>query len=182
VGRGLYERNGTCAVVMNILAIEASCDETAAAIVKDGTEVLSNVVASSAEMHAKTGGIIPETAARQQVKSIMPVVDEAMSFAKVTQNEIDKIAVTVGPGLIGSLLVGVETAKTLARLWNKPVIPVNHMMGHVYACFLEQEGKEYIVPIFPAIALVVSGGHTDLIYMKGHGETELIVLTNVQDF
>jgi len=177
VGRGLYERNGTCAVVMNILAIEASCDETAAAIVKDGTEVLSNVVASSAEMHAKTGGIIPETAARQQVKSIMPVVDEAMSFAKVTQNEIDKIAVTVGPGLIGSLLVGVETAKTLARLWNKPVIPVNHMMGHVYACFLEQEGKEYIVPIFPAIALVVSGGHTDLIYMKGHGETELIGTT-----
>lgn len=156
---------------MKILAIETSCDETAAAIVCDGQKVLSNVVASSSEMHTKTGGIIPEVAARQQLTSIMPVIDEAISLAAISSDEIDKIAVTTGPGLVGSLLVGVETAKTLTRLWGKPIIPVNHMMGHVYACWLNGQ------PIFPAMALVVSGGHTDLIYMKGHAEAELIGTT-----
>src|SRR5690349_18129824 len=106
---------------MKILGIETSCDETAAAVIEDGNKIISNVVASSAEMHAKTGGVIPEEAARQQIKSIVPVIDEALKG--IDKKEIDAIAVTVGPGLIGSLLVGVETAKTLAHLWKKPIIP-----------------------------------------------------------
>jgi N6-L-threonylcarbamoyladenine synthase len=168
---------------MNILGIETSCDETAAAIVKDGTTILSNVVASSAEMHVKSGGVIPEVAARQQIKSILPVLQEALSAARDIPSaisSIDAIAVTVGPGLIGSLLVGVETAKTLSYLWHKPIIPVNHLAAHIYANWItiEQEtrlparqGKrveEYKQPEFPAIALVVSGGHTDLVLMKDH--------------
>ena len=112
---------------MKILGIETSCDETAAAIVEDGTKIISNVVASSQAMHAKFGGIIPEQAAREQVKSIIPVIDEALVC------EIDAIGVTYGPGLIGSLLVGVETAKALAFAWNKPIVPVNHLIGHIYA-------------------------------------------------
>lgn len=149
---------------MRILGIETSCDETAAAVVEDGTKIISNVVASSAEMHAKTGGVIPEEAARQQVRSILPVIDEALAGQKV-----DALAVTVGPGLIGSLLVGVETAKTLSLLWKKPLIPVNHLVAHIYANWLDQS-----LPSFPALALVVSGGHTDLVLMKGHGKLEWI--------
>jgi N6-L-threonylcarbamoyladenine synthase len=148
---------------MNILAIETSCDETGAAVIKDGKVILSNVVASSQKMHVKSGGIIPEKAAREQIKSIMPVIDEALTESKLEIADIDRIAVTVGPGLIGSLLVGVETAKALSYLWNKPIIPVNHLMGHVYSAWLS--GTE---PEFPLIALVVSGGHTDLIYMTDH--------------
>lgn len=147
---------------MIILAIETSCDETGAAVIKDGKTILSNVVASSQTLHAKTGGIIPETAARQQLSSIHLVIDEAMDLAQVTDKNIDAIAVTVGPGLIGSLLVGVETAKTISYLWNKPLIPVNHLLGHVYANFIDNS------PEFPAIALVVSGGHTDMIYLESH--------------
>ena len=146
---------------MIILGIETSCDETAAAVVKDGTEVLSNVVASSAELHQKTGGIIPEAAAREQLRYIIPVVEEAI---KKNHQDIEAIAVTVGPGLIGSLLVGVETAKTLAYTWQKPLIPINHLQAHLYANWLK-EGEE---PKFPAIGLVVSGGHTDLVLMKNH--------------
>ena len=145
---------------MKILGIETSRDETAAAVVEDGTKILSNVIASSAEMHAKTGGVIPEEAARQQVRSILPVIEEALGGKK----DIDAIAVTVGPGLIGSLLVGVETAKTLSLLWKKPLIPVNHLVAHIYANWLGGSP-----PPFPALALVVSGGHTDLVLMKGHG-------------
>ncbi|MDO8503727.1 MAG: tRNA (adenosine(37)-N6)-threonylcarbamoyltransferase complex transferase subunit TsaD [bacterium] len=181
---------------MVILGIETSCDETAAAIVKDGREILSNVVASSSEMHVKTGGIIPEKAAREQVKSIIPVVDAAISNSKYQISNIDAIAVTTGPGLIGSLLVGVETAKTLSWVWNKPIVPVNHLVAHIYANWLrdkrslalrdrtktiseawrfalEHRDKD-IVPNFPAIALVVSGGHTDLVLMKDHGKIEWI--------
>jgi len=145
---------------MKILGIETSCDETAAAVVADGTKILSNIVASSAEMHTKTGGVIPEEAARQQVRSILPVIGEALGGKK----DIDAIAVTVGPGLIGSLLVGVETAKTLSLLWKKPLIPVNHLVAHIYANWPGESP-----PPFPALALVVSGGHTDLVLMKGHG-------------
>ncbi|MBI4157413.1 tRNA (adenosine(37)-N6)-threonylcarbamoyltransferase complex transferase subunit TsaD [Candidatus Woesebacteria bacterium] len=157
---------------MLVLGIETSCDETAASVVKDGKEVLSSVIASSAEMHVKTGGIIPERAARQQIKSILPVIGEAFKKADKKQKEIDAIAVTVGPGLIGSLLVGIETAKTLSSLWKKPIIPVNHLVAHLYANWLGGA-----LPVFPLIGLVVSGGHTDLVYMKGHGQLELIGTT-----
>lgn len=151
---------------MKILGIETSCDETAAAVVLDGVKILSSKVASSASLHAKTGGIIPERAARQQVKSVIPIISEALSEAKLKPKDIDATGVTVGPGLIGSLLVGVETAKTLSYLWNKPVIPVNHLVAHIYANWLG-EGKK---PKFPSLALVVSGGHTDLVLMQSHGK------------
>src|SRR3989344_4163869 len=114
---------------MKILGIETSCDETAEAVVQDGVLVLSNIISSSQEMHAKTGGIIPEQAARKQVEFIIPVIEEALSKSKVTKTDVDAIAVTYGPGLIGSLLVGVETAKTLTALWRKPLIPINHLVG-----------------------------------------------------
>lgn len=154
---------------MRILGIETSCDETAAAIVEDGTKTISNVVASSAEIHAKTGGIIPENAAREQLKCIIPVIEEALNKENSPAN-IDAIAVTVGPGLVGSLLVGVETAKTLAYAWQKPIIPVNHLLAHLYANWLETETS----PQFPAVALAVSGGHTDLILMKDHEQISWI--------
>ena len=176
---------------MRILGIETSCDETAAAVVEDlpagrqvGLKILSNVVASSAEMHAKTGGIIPEVAARQQVVSILPVMQNAMSNVKCQMSNIDAIAVTVGPGLIGSLLVGIETAKTLSYLWKKPIISVNHLVAHIYANWIdtseqwtvdgEQKKTSHHTPHtihqpqFPILALVVSGGHTDLVLMKNH--------------
>jgi N6-L-threonylcarbamoyladenine synthase len=147
---------------MRILGIETSCDETAASIVEDGTKIISSVIASSADMHAKTGGIIPENAAREQIKSIIPVIQQALTC------EVDAIAVTVGPGLIGSLLVGVETAKTLSYIWQKPIIPVNHLIGHIYANFINN------TPEFPLLALVVSGGHTDLVFMRRHGDIKYI--------
>ncbi len=166
---------------MVILGIETSCDETGAAIISGKSKnqkvkLISNVVSSSLSIHSKTGGIIPETAAREQVKYIIPVLESALKEAsgskmandkwKMENLAIDAIAVTVGPGLIGSLLVGVETARTLSYIWNKPIIPVNHLMGHIYANFI-REISNY--PRFPAIALVVSGGHTDLVLMKNHG-------------
>lgn len=153
---------------MIILGIETSCDETAASIVKDGHEVLASTIASSAELHEATGGIIPEQAARRQIESILPVIDHTMKGAGLTHSELDAIAVTVGPGLIGSLLVGVETAKTLALTWGKPLIPVNHMVGHVYAAWLDN------TITFPVLALVVSGGHTDLVLLKSNKEMEFI--------
>jgi N6-L-threonylcarbamoyladenine synthase len=165
---------------MKILGIETSCDETAAAVIegKDATIVLqSNVVASSLALHAKTGGIIPEHAAREQLKFILPVIKEALASAKVTLEEIDAVAVTYGPGLIGSLLVGVETAKTLAYVLNKPLVPINHMVGHIYANFISGNSKSEIRNSkigFPLIALVVSGGHTDLLLMEKHGNFKLL--------
>lgn len=153
---------------MKILGIETSCDETAASVVENGRKILSNIVASSASMHAKTGGVIPEVAARQQLKSIIPVIRQALSESGQDKTTIDTIAVTIGPGLIGSLLVGVETAKTLGAVWNKPIVPVNHLVGHIYANWIEQKSE------FPALALVVSGGHTDLVLMKDHGNIKWI--------
>lgn len=158
---------------MRILGIESSCDETAAAVVEDGIRILSNVVASSAEMHAAGGGVIPEVAARQQVVSILPVVDKALMDAKCQITNIDSVAITVGPGLIGSLLVGVEVAKVLALIFKKPIIPVNHLVAHLYANWLEG-GPADKTPKFPALALVVSGGHTDLVLMKDHGKLKWI--------
>jgi N6-L-threonylcarbamoyladenine synthase len=152
---------------MRILGIETSCDETAAAVVEDGVKIVFSVVASSAEMHIKTGGIIPEKAAREQLKSIIPVIDEALKESPI--KTIDAIGVTVGPGLIGSLLVGIEAAKTLAYAFQKPIIPVNHLVAHIYANFLSDTP-----PQFPCLCLVVSGGHSDIVLMKGHGDLEWI--------
>ncbi|HEV2339529.1 MAG TPA: tRNA (adenosine(37)-N6)-threonylcarbamoyltransferase complex transferase subunit TsaD [Patescibacteria group bacterium] len=151
---------------MNILGIETSCDETGAAII-DANEhqrrILSNVLATSMHTHAKSGGIIPEIAARQQGTYMIPVIHEALTKAHISSSQLDAIAVTHGPGLIGSLLVGVETAKTLSYLWNKPLIPVNHLFGHVYANWISDH-----TIVFPAVVLIVSGGHTDLLLMKSH--------------
>jgi len=154
-----------------ILGIETSCDETAAAVVQDGTKLISNVVASSQAMHAKYGGIIPDQAAREQLKSIIPVIHEALvSSNQYPATNIDAIAVTYGPGLIGSLLVGVETAKALSLAWNKPIIPVNHLIGHIYGNWLTVNRE----PVLPAIVLLVSGGHTELVLMTGHGKFKLL--------
>lgn len=165
---------------MRILGIETSCDETAAALIQDGVKILSNVVASSVELHKKTGGIIPEVAAREQAKCMIPVLQEALQAAKCKIEDLDAIAVTVGPGLIGSLLVGVETAKTLALVWEKPIIPINHLQAHLYANWLNSQSARQLgnrqrsvtskIPKFPAVGLVVSGGHTDLVLIKDHGE------------
>lgn len=151
---------------MKILAIETSCDETSCAIVENGTHVISNVVSSSANLFSETGGVVPEVAARKQLEYILPVIDKALnnySFA-----DIDAIACTVGPGLIGSLFVGVNTAKTLSLIHKKPIIPVNHLIGHLYSCFIQNylgETVQKSTPTFPLISLVISGGHTDLVYL-----------------
>jgi len=160
---------------MKILGIETSCDETAAAIVEDGVKDLASVVSSSRELHEKTGGIVPEVAARKQVDFMIPVLEETLKQAKTDrfsayEKTIDAIAVTVGPGLIGSLLVGVEAAKALALAWEKPLIPVNHLIGHIYANWLDNPREIE----FPAVVLVVSGGHTDLVLMRGHGDFEFL--------
>lgn len=158
---------------MTILSIETSCDETGAAVVKTNPStheliVERNIISTSLGLHAKTGGIIPEKAAREQLKFIIPVIKEAISGLD-PKNDIDLIAVTFGPGLIGSLLVGVETARTLSYVWNKPLIPVNHLYGHIYANFIGNNKID-----LPAIALVVSGGHTDLVHLKSHKDIEVI--------
>ncbi|MDP3975467.1 MAG: tRNA (adenosine(37)-N6)-threonylcarbamoyltransferase complex transferase subunit TsaD [bacterium] len=153
---------------MRILAIESSCDETAAAIVEDGWKVHSNVIASSLNLHKKTGGVVPEVAARAHLEAIIPVLEKA-----VEGRHFDAIAVTAEPGLVTSLLVGTETAKWLGYLWNKPVIAVNHIHGHVYANWLELDPEKDRIEL-PILALSVSGGHNELILMKEHGEFEII--------
>ncbi len=175
---------------MIIFGIETSCDETAAAIIegeKDSKRVklLSNSISSSLSLHAATGGIIPEVAAREQVKYIIPVIKEALAKIKNPKTELDAIAVTIGPGLIGSLLIGVETARTLSYVWKKPLIPVNHLFGHIYANWLVGDSELHMDKNphptsyslradieFPVIALVVSGGHTDLVLMENHNKTK----------
>lgn len=150
---------------MKVLAIESTCDETAAAVVENcgaGVKILNNIVASSVLMHQKYGGIVPEVAAREQIKSIIPVITEAVGDDK---DIIDGVAVSYGPGLMGSLLVGVESAKTLSWAWKKPLYKVNHMAAHVFANWIVEECTEE-VPTFPAIGLVVSGGHTDIVLMR----------------
>src|SRR6185295_18405475 len=144
-----------------ILGIESSCDETAAAVVVDGREVLSNVVASQMDIHQKYGGVVPELASRQHLRSIVPVVREALERAGMKLEEVDAIGVTQGPGLVGSLLVGLTYAKALALSMGKPLVAVNHIEGHVHAVFLQarQNGVE---PELPAVCLIVSGGHTVL--------------------
>ncbi len=160
---------------MNILGIETSCDETAAAVIKDGKWILSNVVATSLEDHKKYGGIIPEIASRRQMEFIKPVVTKALKEAKLTLAEIDAIAVTHEPGLIGSLLVGVSFARALSFSLRVPLIMVDHIKAHLYANFLSpiNEAKEHI-PKLPAVGLVVSGGHTSLYYLDNFTSTKII--------
>jgi N6-L-threonylcarbamoyladenine synthase len=151
-----------------ILAIETSCDETAAAVIEGGRIIRSNIVASQIESHKRFGGVVPEIASRHHVEQITLVIEEAIQQAGIQKEELDAIAVTQGPGLIGALLVGVNAAKALAFSIGKPLIGVHHIAGHIYANRLEQEFK------FPLLALVVSGGHTELVLMKEHGSFEVI--------
>ncbi len=153
---------------MFILAIESSCDETSCAIVKNGCEDIATVIMTQIDIHTKYGGVVPEIASREHLRCITLVIEECLTKAKMTMDDIDAIAVTYGPGLIGSLLVGVEAAKTLALVYNKPLIKVNHMAGHIYANNLTKKME------YPLIALVISGGHTDLIYMKDEYSFEKI--------
>jgi len=155
---------------VKILALETSCDETACAIVENGTKEVVSVVASSKDFHEATGGIVPEIAARKQIEFIGPVLDQTLKKYGDTPQSIDALAVTVGPGLIGSLLVGVEAAKALSIAWDKPLIPVNHLVGHIYGNFIDSS-KEVT---FPALVLIVSGGHTDFILMRNHGDLEYL--------
>jgi N6-L-threonylcarbamoyladenine synthase len=150
---------------MKILGIETSCDETAAAIVADGSRILSNKISSQVDIHARYGGVVPEVASRQHLLSIIPVVEQAMQEAGASWEDLDGIAVTHGPGLAGSLLVGVNAAKAIAFARGLPIIAINHLEGHIYANWLESRKIE-----FPALCLIVSGGHSDIVLMKGHGD------------
>lgn len=160
---------------MNILAIETSCDETSAAVVHEGRFVRSNVIASQSELHARYGGIVPELASRQHITAIIPVLQEALEIAAISRDDIDAIAVTEGPGLAGALLVGVNVAKTLAFAWRKPLVPVNHIEGHVYSNWLVAPGTAAVdPPAFPSLCLIVSGGHTELLLLQKHGVYEIL--------
>ncbi len=159
---------------VKILGIETSCDETAAAIVEDGAKILSNVVVSQIDIFKEYGGVIPEVAARSHLEAMMPVVNKALSDASCTWDDIDAIAVTHAPGLLGSLLIGTLTARTLAVLHNKPLYAVHHLKSHVYANWLA-DGP---IPEFPLLALVISGGHTQILYMPGHNQFEIIGTTH----
>ena len=194
---------------MKILAIESSCDETAAAVVEDGTKILSNIVVSQIDIFAEYGGVIPEVAARSHLEAILPVIHKSLKESGLTWDDIDAIAVTHTPGLLGSLLIGTLTARTLAILHNKPLYAVHHLKSHIYACWLENEksgnnlsrpcpetlasvskqtspvktgacerGRERLFPEFPLLALVVSGGHTQILYMKEHNHFEIIGTTH----
>lgn len=154
-----------------LLAVESSCDETAVAIVADGKDILANVVATQIDVHKDFGGVIPEVASRIHVENISMVIEEALNKANVTMEDIDAVAVTQGPGLVGCLHVGVQAAKTLAWAFHKPLVPVHHIAGHIYANRLITELK------FPLLALVVSGGHTELVYMKDEWSFEILGTT-----
>src|SRR4051812_10174174 len=151
-----------------VMGIETSCDETAVSIVKNGKEIVSNIVASQIESHKRFGGVVPEIASRHHVEQITIVLEEALKEASVSYDEIDAIAVTEGPGLVGALLIGVNAAKAVAFAQGIPLVAVHHIAGHIYANRLVSEMK------FPLLALVVSGGHTELVYMKEHGHFEVI--------
>jgi N6-L-threonylcarbamoyladenine synthase len=157
---------------MIVLGIESTCDETGASVVKDGKEILSNVVASSADVHEKYGGVFPELACRRHIDAIIPVVDEALRIANVTPEMLDAIAVAKGPGLVGALLIGVNAAKGLSIAWNKPLIGVNHVEAHLYASMMELDE----VPL-PALGVVISGGHTLLLKILEVGVYEPIGTT-----
>jgi len=151
-----------------VLAIESSCDETSVAIIKNGTEILANIVATQIESHKRFGGVVPEVASRHHVEDITLVIEEALKKAEVSWEEIQAIAVTEGPGLVGSLLIGINAAKALAFAHHIPLVGVHHIAGHIYANQLVEPLK------FPLLALVVSGGHTELVYMKDHYQFKVI--------
>lgn len=155
-----------------ILSIESSCDETAAAVVENGRNVLSNVISSQIEIHKEFGGVVPEVASRKHIENINDVVEEAMNTANVTRDQIDAVAVTYGPGLVGALLVGVNFAKGLAYAWQKPLIGVNHIEGHICANYIEDKNLEP-----PFICMVASGGHSHLVYVKDYGVYEILGVT-----
>lgn len=152
-----------------ILGIETSCDETAAAVVEGGTRVLSSVVSSQVDLHARYGGVVPEIASRAHVELLTPVIAQALVEAGVESKDLTAVAATHGPGLVGSLLVGVSAAKALALVWDKPFVAVNHLEAHLYASFVEEPDLE-----MPMVVLLVSGGHTMLVLMRGHGEYEVL--------
>lgn len=152
-----------------ILGIETSCDETAAAVVAGGSNVLSSVVSSQVDIHAQYGGVVPEIASRAHIELVMPVIAQAVMEAGIEPRQLDAVAATVGPGLIGSLLVGVSAAKALALVWDIPFVAVNHLEAHMYAAFLEDPDLE-----LPMVVLLVSGGHTMLVCMEGHGRYRLL--------
>jgi len=164
---------------MKILGIETSCDETAAAVVEDGVKILSSCIASQVEIHARYGGIVPEVASRQHILAIIPVTEKALDEAGTGFDDLDGIAVTVGPGLSGSLLVGLNVAKAMALSWELPLTGVNHLEGHIYANWLSNLSSDEIeknkpAPQFPLVCLIVSGGHSDLVLMRGHGDYLLL--------
>jgi N6-L-threonylcarbamoyladenine synthase len=163
-----------------ILAIETSCDETAGAVIQDGRYILSNVVASQTDLHAQYGGVFPEMASRVHVETIVPVIDQAMKTAYIGWDDLDAVGVTYGPGLAGSLLIGVNAAKGLAIARGLPLVGVNHIEGHVYAHWLETETEGAARPDqlkFPLLVLIVSGGHTELVVMHGHREYQRLGAT-----
>lgn len=168
--------------LVRILGIESSCDETAAAVVEDGFHLLSNVVQSQIDIHAHYGGVVPEIAARSHIEAINPVIDKALTDANCSWDDIDAIAVTYAPGLVGSLLVGTLAARTLAIIHNKPLYPIHHVEAHVYANFITEQSPTMTPqlslptrqPSFPLLALIVSGGHTQLVLFHGHGTYELL--------
>jgi N6-L-threonylcarbamoyladenine synthase len=157
---------------VKILGIETSCDETAASVVADGIAVFSNVIASQVEIHARYGGVVPEVASRQHLLAILPVIREALYEAKASMPDMDAVAVTNGPGLAGSLLVGVSAAKAISLACSLPLIAVNHLEGHIYANWLEKDVDS--LPQFPVVCLIVSGGHSDIVLMRGHGDFLLL--------
>jgi len=159
---------------MKILGIETSCDETAAAVVEDGVRILSNQIASQVEIHARYGGIVPEVASRQHILAIIPILKQVMAEAKASWGDLDGIAVTTGPGLAGSLLIGVNVAKAIALAHGLPITGVNHLEGHIYANWVGNSA-----PSFPLVCLIVSGGHSDLVLMRGHGD--YVVLGRTRD-
>ncbi|HVX29418.1 MAG TPA: tRNA (adenosine(37)-N6)-threonylcarbamoyltransferase complex transferase subunit TsaD, partial [Nitrolancea sp.] len=160
---------------MKILGIETSCDETSVAVVDSELRIHSNIIQSQIDLHERYGGIVPELASRRHIIAIIPAIELALEQAETTLDEIDAIAVTEGPGLAGSLLVGVNVAKSLAWSRDLPLIPVNHLEGHIYANWLRPEDdSEWTPPVFPVVCLIVSGGHTELLLMREHGSYELL--------
>src|SRR3954469_13137089 len=154
---------------MIVLGIESSCDETAAALVRDGREMVSSVISSQVEIHKRFGGVVPELASREHLDKIVPVVEEAFARAGIGKEEIDGLAVTQGPGLVGSLLVGLSYAKAMAYALSKPLVGVNHIEGHIYSVCFENPPVEH-----PAVALIVSGGHTNLFYVPEPGKYKVV--------
>ena len=154
---------------MKILGIETSCDESAAAVVEDGRFALSNVIASQAALHARYGGVVPEVASRKHLESLLSVIEAALGEARCTWDDLAAVAFTAGPGLSGALLVGVNTAKAVAFAHDLPLVAVSHLESHIYANWVDLEGKGGPPPAFPLLALIVSGGHTDLVVMEDHG-------------